>query len=59
MKFINYLEKVTGVDVYAMTAFMIFFIMFIIISIWVWRADNKLIDTLSKLPFDNQPTDAI
>lgn len=54
MKFINYLEKITGVDVYAMSAFLIFFVMFIIISLWAWKADKKLIDVLSKLPLDNQ-----
>jgi hypothetical protein len=54
MKFINYLEKITGVDVYAMTAFLIFFVMFIIISLWAWKADKKLIDVLRNLPLDNQ-----
>jgi len=52
MKFINYLEKITGVDVYAMTSFLIFFTFFVVMAIWAWRADKKLIDTLSNIPLD-------
>lgn len=52
MKFINYLEKITGVDVFAMTSFMIFFTFFIIMAIWAWKADKKLIDKLNNLPLE-------
>lgn len=52
MKFINYLEKITGVDVYAMSSFLIFFSFFVMMSLWAWRADKKLIDTLSNIPLD-------
>jgi len=52
MKFINYLEKITGVDIYAMTSFMIFFGFFVMMALWAWRADKKLIDTLSNIPLD-------
>ena len=54
MKFINYLEKITGVDVYAMSSFMIFFTFFIIMTLWAWRADKKLIDELSNIPLEEQ-----
>jgi cbb3-type cytochrome oxidase subunit 3 len=53
MKFINYLENITGVDVYAMTSFLIFFGFFIVMTLWALRADKKLIDVLSNLPLDN------
>jgi hypothetical protein len=53
MKFINYLTKITGVDMYAMSSFLIFFTFFIIIALWAWRADKKLIDTLSNMPLEN------
>jgi cbb3-type cytochrome oxidase subunit 3 len=53
MKFIHYLTKITGVDIYAMSSFLIFFIFFIIMVIWAWRADKKLITTLSNIPLDN------
>jgi hypothetical protein len=53
MKFINYLESTTGVDVYAMTAFMIFFVVFIVASWITFRADKKVIDEISNIPLDN------
>ena len=52
MKFINYLEKITGVDVYALTSFFIFFTFFIIMTLWACRADKKMIDVLSNIPLD-------
>ena len=52
MKFINYLTKITGVDVYAMSSFMIFFTFFIIMAIWALKADKKLISELSNMPLE-------
>ncbi|WP_071595336.1 cytochrome C oxidase Cbb3 [Segetibacter koreensis] len=54
MKFINYLEKITGVDVYAMTSFLIFFTFFVVMALWAWRADKNLIKTLSHIPLDEE-----
>jgi hypothetical protein len=53
MKFINYLEKITGVDVYAMTSFMIFFSFFVIMTLWALKADKKMIDKINRIPLDN------
>ena len=53
MKFINYLESITGVSVYALIAFGIFFTFFIVMALWAWKADKKLINTLSNIPLDN------
>ena len=53
MKFINYLEKITGVDVYALTSFLIFFIFFVVMTVWACSADKKMIDVLSKLPLND------
>ena len=56
MKFINYLTKITGVDVFAMSSFLIFFTFFLIMLVWAWKADKKLIDTLSNIPLEkNNP----
>lgn len=56
MKFINYLEKITGVDVYAMTSFLIFFTFFIVVALWAMRADKKLIELLRNIPLDKDET---
>ena len=53
MKFINYLESITGVSIYALTSFGIFFTFFIVMALWAWKADKKLINTLSNIPLDN------
>lgn len=51
MKFINYLEKISNVDIYGMSSFLIFFIFFIVMTIWALKADKKLIKELSEIPF--------
>jgi|LakWasM104_HOW12_FD_contig_51_225590_length_2185_multi_2_in_0_out_0_2 hypothetical protein len=53
MKFINYLEKITGVDVYALSSFSIFFVFFMLMLLWVWKADKKMIDEISRIPLEN------
>lgn len=52
MKFINYLETITGVDVYAMASFFIFFFFFIVMALWAWKADKKFIDRMNNLPLE-------
>ncbi len=53
MKFINYLQTITGVDVYALSSFAIFFVFFLVMSFWAWKADKKMIDEISRMPLDN------
>jgi hypothetical protein len=50
MKFIHYLEKITGVDIFALTSLTIFFTFFLVVALWAWKADKKLIDELNNLP---------
>ena len=52
MKFINYLEKIAGVDIYALTSFLIFFSFFVGMTLWAMRADKKMIAELSNIPLD-------
>ena len=53
MKFINYLEKITGVSIYGITSFIIFFTIFLIVLFWAARADKKMIDEINRIPLDN------
>jgi hypothetical protein len=53
MKFINYLEKISGVDIYALSSFSIFFTFFIVMALWAWKADKKMINEISNLPLEN------
>ncbi|MBN8836736.1 MAG: CcoQ/FixQ family Cbb3-type cytochrome c oxidase assembly chaperone [Sphingobacteriia bacterium] len=50
MKFIHYLEKTTGVDIYGIAAFLIFFSFFIAAVIWAIKADKKMMDEMNQLP---------
>jgi cbb3-type cytochrome oxidase subunit 3 len=53
MKFINYLEKITGVDIYALSSFIIFFSFFIAVLFWVYKADKNMMDQINQLPLNN------
>lgn len=51
MKFINYLETITGVGIYPLTSLTIFFVFFAIIALWSLKADSKYINSLKNIPF--------
>lgn len=53
MEFIHYLETIAGVDIYAIISFLIFFIFFIVMGLWAWKADKKLIKRLSNIPLED------
>ncbi|ULQ58407.1 CcoQ/FixQ family Cbb3-type cytochrome c oxidase assembly chaperone [Flavihumibacter rivuli] len=52
MKFINYLEKISGVSIYGLSSLLIFGTFFLLMLIWVIKADKKLIDEISHIPLD-------
>ena len=51
MKFIHYLEKITGVGIYPLTSLVIFFVFFLIVATWALKADKKYIDSMKHIPF--------
>jgi hypothetical protein len=53
MKFIHYLEKVTGVDIYGLIPLTIFFTLFVLVVLYAWKADKTMINEISQLPLDN------
>lgn len=53
MKFINYMEKVSGVDIYGLISLGIFVVFFLVVLIRVYKADKKKIKEISQLPLDN------
>lgn len=52
MKFIHYLEKITGVSIYPLISFVIFGLFFLVMLIWVIKADKKRIYDISRIPLD-------
>jgi len=52
MKFIHYLEKISGVSVYGLSSLLIFGSFFLVMSIWAFRADKNMMEELRRLPLD-------
>ncbi len=53
MKFINYLEKVSGVDIFGLTSLLVFFLFFMVMLTWVFKTNKKSYDEISRIPLDN------
>ena len=52
MKFINYLESISGVGIYPMVSFTIFFLFFVGVSLHLAKADKKHLEEVSNIPLD-------
>jgi len=52
MKFIHYIEKVSGVSVYGIFSLVLFGLIFGIMLVWAIKADRKMIEEVSKIPLD-------
>lgn len=52
MKFINYLESITGIGIYPLTSFILFFVFFLIVSLYAFKADKKHLSDLAEIPLD-------
>ena len=52
MKFIHYIEKISGVSVYGLSSLLIFGSFFLVMLIWAIRADKGMIEELRRLPLD-------
>ena len=50
MKFIHYLEKISGVSIYALSSFTLFGLFFLAMLFWVIKADRKMINEISEIP---------
>jgi cytochrome c oxidase cbb3-type subunit 4 len=54
MKFINYLESITGISIYPMISLLVFFIFFTLLVLYAWKADKGYILTLKNIPLDKK-----
>ena len=52
MKFIHYLEKITGVSIYPLISFLIFGLFFLVVLLWVLKTDKQKIVEVSRIPLD-------
>ena len=53
MKFIHYIEKIGGVDIYGMMSLAIFVLFFLAMLIWVFKTNKKTFSKISRIPLDN------
>ncbi|MES1215434.1 MAG: CcoQ/FixQ family Cbb3-type cytochrome c oxidase assembly chaperone [Bacteroidota bacterium] len=53
MKFIHYLEKISGVDMYALSSLVIFLLFFLVMLTWVFKTGKKKFNEISRIPLDN------
>ncbi|MEN9345233.1 MAG: hypothetical protein RLZZ60_702 [Bacteroidota bacterium] len=54
MKFIHYLEHISGVSIYPLTSLIIFFVFFLALIWYVLGTDKSYIHSISELPLDKQ-----
>lgn len=54
MKFVTYLEKVSGVDIFGLTSLFIFFLFFAVMLTWVFKLKKKDFQEVSQIPLDNK-----
>jgi cytochrome c oxidase cbb3-type subunit 4 len=57
MKFINYLESMTGVGIYPLASLLIFFVFFIGVMVFVIKGKKEYFDMLSQLPLTAKQQD--
>ena len=51
MKFIHYLETITGVSIYPLSSLLIFVLFFSVMATWILKADKGYIATMKNIPF--------
>jgi cytochrome c oxidase cbb3-type subunit IV len=52
MKFINYLESITGIGIYPMVSLFVFVIFFLLVTLFVIKGNKKYFDKLSNIPLE-------
>jgi len=53
MKFIHYIEKIGGVDIFGMLSLVIFVVFFLGVLAWVFKTNKKTFNEISRIPLDN------
>ncbi|MEN3322738.1 CcoQ/FixQ family Cbb3-type cytochrome c oxidase assembly chaperone [Mariniflexile soesokkakense] len=60
LKFVkNYMDSISGIEVYPIISLLIFFTFFVVLFCWVFTAKKEYIKTVSNLPLDNQNNDIL
>lgn len=54
MKFINYLETITGISIYPLVTLMIFVPFFVLIVLYVLGTNREKWNKMGEMPLDNE-----
>jgi cytochrome c oxidase cbb3-type subunit IV len=55
LKFVkNYMDSISGIEIYPIISLLIFFTFFVVLFLWVFTAKKEYIEKVSNLPLDNQ-----
>lgn len=57
MKFIHYLESITGIGIYPMASFLIFFSFFLAVSAYLIKAGKNHFNDVAQIPLDANQND--
>ena len=52
MKFIHYIETISGVSIYGLVSLVLFAGIFLIMLLWSVKADGGLIEEMRKIPLE-------
>ncbi len=53
MKFIHYIEKIGGIDIFGIISLVMFFVFFLGMLTWVFKTKKKTFTDISRIPLDN------
>ena len=55
LKFIkHHISEIEGIEIYPILSLLIFFLFFIALFWWVWKAKKEYIDKISQLPLEDE-----
>lgn len=58
LKFIkHHMETISGIEIYPVISFVIFFVFFIALIVYVLKVDKKLFNDIANIPLDSNDTD--
>ncbi len=57
LKFIkHHMETITGIEIYPMISFLLFFTFFVLMLVYILKADKARMAKIATLPLDDQPS---
>ena len=55
--FKNYFKGIEGIANYPEVSLTVFFLFFVVLAVWVIRADKRRLDSMARMPLDNDSID--